>query len=57
MTKIRAKGIGQRKKGGKETEDNIGAILSHHIEKLNKDIMRSTDHLRNSMDSMFPDCK
>ena len=57
MTKIKAKGIGQRKKGGKEEEDNIDAILSYYIEKLNKDIMSSTDHLRSSMELLVPDCK
>ncbi|XP_030288878.1 GTPase IMAP family member 8-like isoform X2 [Sparus aurata] len=57
MTKIKAKGIGQKKKGGKEKEDNTDAIFSHYIEKLNKDIMRSTDHLGNSMDFLVPDLK
>ena len=57
MTKIKAKGIGQKKTGGKEKGDNIDAIFSQYIEKLNKDIMRSTDHLGNSMDFMVPDCK
>ncbi|XP_036969857.1 LOW QUALITY PROTEIN: GTPase IMAP family member 8-like [Acanthopagrus latus] len=57
MTKIKAKGIGQKKTGGKEKGDNIDAIFSQYIEKLNKDIMRSTDHLGNSMDFMVPDLK
>ena len=57
MTKIKAKGIGQKKKGGKE-KDNIDSIFNHYIEKLNKDLMRSTDHhLGNSMDFTVPDCK
>ncbi|XP_073332500.1 uncharacterized protein [Pagrus major] len=57
MTKIKAKGIGLKKKGGKETEDNMDAKISRHIEKLNKDIMTSSDHLSNSMGFILPDCK
>lgn len=55
MTKI--KGIGLRKKDGKEKEENIDAKLSQEIEKLDKDIRTSTDRLQSSMDALIPDCK
>lgn len=57
MTKIKAKGIGQRKKDGKEQEENIDAKIRQEIEKLDKDIMTSTDRLQSSMDGLIPDCK
>lgn len=51
VTKIKAKGIGQWRK-----EENIDAKLTQEIEKLNKDIMKSTDLLRSSKDFLIPDC-
>lgn len=57
MTKIKGKGIGQRKKDGKEKEENIDAKIRQEIEKLDKDIMTSTDRLQSSMDGLIPDCK
>ncbi|XP_070765369.1 GTPase IMAP family member 8-like isoform X1 [Enoplosus armatus] len=57
MTKIKAKGIGQRKKDGKEKEENIDARINQEIEKLDRDVMRSTDLLRSSKDFLMPDLK
>ncbi|XP_044216869.1 GTPase IMAP family member 8-like [Thunnus albacares] len=49
MAKIKAKGIGQRKK-----EENIDAKLTQEIEKLDKEIMKSTVLLRSSKDILLP---
>lgn len=58
MTKIKAKGIGQKKKDGKEKEENINSKISQEIEKLDMNILRkSSDLLRGSMDFLLPDCK
>ncbi|XP_070817307.1 GTPase IMAP family member 8-like [Chaetodon trifascialis] len=55
MTKIKTRGIGQRKKDGKEKEENIDTKISLEIGRLDKDIMRSSDHLRNSKSFLMPD--
>ncbi|XP_074492169.1 GTPase IMAP family member 8-like [Sebastes fasciatus] len=58
MTKIKAKGIGQKKKDGKEKEENINSKISQEIEKLDMNILRkSSDLLRGSMDFLLPDLK
>lgn len=55
MTKIKAKGIHQSKKDGKE---NIESKISQEIEKLDKDIkMKSSDLLRSSMEFRHPSLK
>ncbi|XP_071343021.1 GTPase IMAP family member 8-like [Trachinotus anak] len=54
--KLLIKGVGLRKKDGKE-EENIDAKISQEIEKLDKDIMRSTHVLHSSMDWLIPDMK
>ncbi|KAI3368320.1 hypothetical protein L3Q82_008025 [Scortum barcoo] len=46
-------GIGQRKKDEKEKEEYIDAKIRQEIEKLDKDIMTSSDRLQSSMD-IFP---
>lgn len=55
MNKIKTKGIGQKKKD--EKEDKVDAKFNSEIEKLDKDIMTSTDLLRNSKEFMLPDLK
>ncbi|XP_041791029.1 GTPase IMAP family member 8-like isoform X2 [Chelmon rostratus] len=57
MTKIKGRGIGQKKKDGKEEELNIDAKISLEIDKLNKDIMRSSAHLQSSKDFLMPDLR
>lgn len=57
MAKIRNRSLSQRKKDQKEKEENIDAKISQEIEKLDKDIMRSTELLRSSMDFLLPECK
>ncbi|XP_023127594.1 GTPase IMAP family member 8-like isoform X2 [Amphiprion ocellaris] len=54
MNKIKTKGIGQKKD---EKEEKVDAKINREIEKLDKDIMRSTDLLRNSKDFILPDFK
>lgn len=55
MSKIQARG--QKKKDEKEKEENIDAKISQEVEKLNKDIMRSTHLLQNSKEFLVPDMK
>ncbi|XP_069555306.1 GTPase IMAP family member 8-like isoform X1 [Brachyistius frenatus] len=55
VTKIKAKGIGQKKKD--EKEEKLEEKICQEIEKLSKDIMRSTDNLRDSKDFLLPDFK
>ncbi|XP_051232532.1 GTPase IMAP family member 8 isoform X4 [Dicentrarchus labrax] len=57
MAKLKAKGVGQKKKDGKEKKEIIGEKISQEIEKLDKDIMRATDCLRKSKDLLFEDFK
>ncbi|XP_035509638.1 GTPase IMAP family member 8-like [Morone saxatilis] len=57
MAKLKAKGVGQKKKDGKEKEEIIGEKINQEIEKLDKDIMRATDRLRSSKDFLFEDFK
>uniref|UniRef100_A0A3P8T6Z0 AIG1-type G domain-containing protein n=1 Tax=Amphiprion percula TaxID=161767 RepID=A0A3P8T6Z0_AMPPE len=54
MNKIKTKGNGQKKD---EKEEKVDAKINREIEKLDKDIMRSTDLLRNSKDFILPDFK
>ncbi|KAM7410359.1 hypothetical protein PAMA_001683 [Pampus argenteus] len=49
LTKIKTKAISQKKK-----EENIDAKFTQEIEKLDKDIMRSTHFLRSSMTFLIP---
>ncbi|KAM7012001.1 uncharacterized protein LKV04_022495 [Tautogolabrus adspersus] len=55
LDRFKIKGIGHSKKD--EKEENLDAKISQEIENLNKDIMRSTDLLRQSMDFLIPDFK
>uniref|UniRef100_UPI003AAEF283 GTPase IMAP family member 8-like n=1 Tax=Centroberyx gerrardi TaxID=166262 RepID=UPI003AAEF283 len=48
------KGIGQKKKDGKEKEEKIEKKISQEIEKLDKDILKSSNLLRNSMEFLIP---
>lgn len=57
MSKIKMWGIGQKKKDGKEKEENIDTKISKEIEDLNKNIMKSMTVLRSSIDALIPDCK
>ncbi|XP_059196337.1 GTPase IMAP family member 8-like [Centropristis striata] len=50
-------GIGQRKKDGKEKEEIIDYKINQEIEKLNKEIMKSSEHLQGSMGFLMPDLK
>ncbi|XP_027146030.1 GTPase IMAP family member 7-like [Larimichthys crocea] len=52
MAKLKVKAFGQRKK-----EENTDAKINHEIEKLDKEIMRSTELLRNSKEFLMPDLK
>ncbi|XP_027146266.1 uncharacterized protein LOC109142835 [Larimichthys crocea] len=52
MAKFKVKTFGQRKK-----EENTDAKINHEIEKLDKEIMRSTELLQRSMDIFKPDLK
>lgn len=52
MAKLKVKAFGQRKK-----EENTDAKINHEIEKLDKEIMRSTELLRNSKEFLMPDCE
>ncbi|XP_029906042.1 GTPase IMAP family member 8-like isoform X3 [Myripristis murdjan] len=53
-TKIKAISIGQRKKDEKEKEEKIATKISQEIEKLDKEILKSTTFLRNSIDFLIP---
>ncbi|XP_022064481.2 GTPase IMAP family member 8-like isoform X2 [Acanthochromis polyacanthus] len=53
--KIKAKGIGQKKKD--EKEEKVDAKINREIEKLDKDILTSTILLRNSKEFLLPDLK
>lgn len=44
-------------KDQKEKESNIGAKISQEIEKLDKNIMKSTELLRSSIDILLPESK
>lgn len=56
MTK--AKGIGQRKKDGKEKKENIDSKISQEIEKLENDIRtKSSEILQSSKNYLVPSCK
>ncbi|XP_026201141.1 GTPase IMAP family member 8-like [Anabas testudineus] len=55
--KIRNRSFGQRMKDQKEKESNIGAKISQEIEKLDKNIMKSTELLRSSIDILLPEMK
>lgn len=52
MAKLKVKTFDQRKK-----EENTDAKINHEIEKLDKEIMRSTELLQRSMDIFKPDCE
>nr|XP_020459004.1 uncharacterized protein LOC109962017 [Monopterus albus] len=54
MRKIRNIGFGERKKDQKEKETTY-AKISQEIEKLNKDILKSTKFLQSSKDLLIPD--
>lgn len=58
MTKLKVRGIGQKKKDVKEKEENIDSQISQEIEKLDKDIKIKSSKLRlSSMELIFPTCK
>ncbi|GAA6217885.1 GTPase IMAP family member 8-like [Lates japonicus] len=57
MSKIKTRGIGQWKKDGKEKEESINAKINQEIEKLDKDILRSTILLQSSKDCLTPTLK
>lgn len=56
-TKIKAISIGQKKKDEKEKEEQIATKISQEIEKLDKEILKSTTFLRNSIDFLIPTSK
>ncbi|XP_068581495.1 GTPase IMAP family member 8-like [Cebidichthys violaceus] len=58
VTKIKAKGIVQRKKDAKEKEESINLKISQEIEKLEKNIeTKSSDLQQGSMDFILPHFK
>ncbi|KAK1897430.1 GTPase IMAP family member 8 [Dissostichus eleginoides] len=57
-TKLKVKGIGQKKKDGKDKEENINSKISQEIERLNNDIKnKSSDLCLSSLDYLFPTFK
>ncbi|KAM9384105.1 GTPase IMAP family member 8 [Pholidichthys leucotaenia] len=54
MSKIKSRVQGQKKKD-ERLEEKLGAKISQEIEKLDKDILKSNDYLRNSKDFLLPD--
>lgn len=57
LTKLKNMGFGQKKKDHKEKEEHLDARISLEIEKLGKEIMKSTEFLQSSKDFLIPDCK
>lgn len=55
MTKFKSVGIGQWKKYVKDKEEKLCEKISLEVEKLDKDIRRST--VGGSMDALMPECK
>ncbi|KAG7228744.1 hypothetical protein INR49_008522 [Caranx melampygus] len=55
MSKLKIRGIGHKKKDGKEKEENIETKISKEIEDLNKNILKSMTALQSSMDALIPD--
>lgn len=56
-TKIKFKGMGQVRKDSMEKEEKIQQKFFQEIEKLDKDILRSTELLRSSREFMPPSSK
>ncbi|XP_026160951.1 GTPase IMAP family member 8 [Mastacembelus armatus] len=55
-TKIKAIGFGQKRKNQKEKLETINAKIDQEIEKLNKEILKSTQ-FQGSIDFLLPDLK
>lgn len=51
------KGIGQKKRDGKEKENNINAKICQEIKNLDEDIKASSIVLYNSKEFLIPDSK
>ncbi|KAM4740007.1 GTPase IMAP family member 8-like [Anableps anableps] len=55
VTNIKARIIGHRKKDNKVEEKELEGKITKEIEKLDKEIMKSSTFLQSSMDALFPD--